>query len=184
MKYALDTKFMDNGHTIELLSIGLVCEDGREFYAQNRNANYAKASPWVQTHVLPGLAHRDCKPMGRKGSIGRMEPHCRKHNCPWAYHDQIGPAILSWMADPLPTFITYYGACDWVVFCRLFNARVQRPQGWPKYAHDLRSVLDMQGLAYITQPDNMPPHGLSDARWIMETWQRYSFMLTSQHGRP
>ena len=83
MIYARDTACMEDGRTIQLLSIGLVCEDGREFYAQNRHANY---------------------------------------------------------------------------------------NGWPMYAHDLRSVLDMQGLAHMTQPDDMPHHALSDALWTRDMW--------------
>ena len=32
-RYFIDTEFMEDGHTIELISIGICCEDGREFYA-------------------------------------------------------------------------------------------------------------------------------------------------------
>ena len=33
MRYFYDTEFIENGRTIELISIGVVAEDGREFYA-------------------------------------------------------------------------------------------------------------------------------------------------------
>lgn len=178
MIYALDTEFMEDGHTIELLSIGLSCEDGSEFYAQNRNANKSHANDWVREHVLPNLTHQDCVPMGRKTDIGRSKPHCRKQGCPWLYHDQIGEAILRWMtclADNNPTFITYYGAYDWVVLCQLFGPMVALPDGWPMYTHDLRSLLDIQGLRDVTQPDDMPHHALSDAKWILETYRKYCY---------
>lgn len=41
------------------------------------------------------------------------------------------------------------------------------------YTHDLRQMLDECGLEHVTQPDDMPHHALSDARWIMDTYQRY-----------
>jgi len=34
-----DTEFMEDGRLIELLSIALVCEDGRQFYAENLEAH-------------------------------------------------------------------------------------------------------------------------------------------------
>ena len=33
MKYFYDTEFIEDGSTIELISIGVVAEDGREYYA-------------------------------------------------------------------------------------------------------------------------------------------------------
>lgn len=33
MRYFYDTEFIDDGRTIELISIGMVSEDGREYYA-------------------------------------------------------------------------------------------------------------------------------------------------------
>ena len=54
-RYFLDTEFYENGKTIDLISIGIVCSDGREFYAVNREAELDKVSPWVRDHVLPSL---------------------------------------------------------------------------------------------------------------------------------
>lgn len=43
MKYFFDTEFIEDGKTIELLSIGIVSEDGREFYAESLDADHSKA---------------------------------------------------------------------------------------------------------------------------------------------
>ena len=32
-RFFIDTEFVEDGKTIDLISIGIVCEDGREFYA-------------------------------------------------------------------------------------------------------------------------------------------------------
>lgn len=40
MKYFLDTEFIEDGVTIDLISIGIVSDDGREFYACNRDAHF------------------------------------------------------------------------------------------------------------------------------------------------
>lgn len=40
MKYFFDTEFHEDGRTIDLISIGIVAEDGREYYAINRECDF------------------------------------------------------------------------------------------------------------------------------------------------
>ena len=40
MKYTYDTEFHENGRTIDFISIGIVCEDGREYYAENSECDF------------------------------------------------------------------------------------------------------------------------------------------------
>ena len=40
MRYFYDTEFLEDGETIDLISIGIVAEDGREYYAVNLNADW------------------------------------------------------------------------------------------------------------------------------------------------
>lgn len=54
-RYFFDTEFMEDGKTVELLSIGIVSDDGREYYAANREADQSKANDWVKQNVLPHL---------------------------------------------------------------------------------------------------------------------------------
>lgn len=46
MIITLDTEFLDDGETIEMISIGLVAEDGRTFYGVNADADWAR----IQIH--------------------------------------------------------------------------------------------------------------------------------------
>ena len=55
MRYFYDTEFIDNGRIIDLISIGVVSEDGREFYAVSTEFDPESAGRWVRTHVLPKL---------------------------------------------------------------------------------------------------------------------------------
>ena len=47
MKYWIDTEFIAKPFAIDLVSIGLVAEDGREFYAESSEVDWSKASPWM-----------------------------------------------------------------------------------------------------------------------------------------
>jgi hypothetical protein len=55
VRYFYDTEFIEDGSTIDLISIGVVAEDGREYYAVSSEFNPERAGSWVRTHVLPKL---------------------------------------------------------------------------------------------------------------------------------
>lgn len=61
MKYFFDTEFIEGFHTplfgkkrhfIDLISIGIVCEDGRTYKAISNEYNYHDADDWVKTNVI------------------------------------------------------------------------------------------------------------------------------------
>ena len=173
MDYALDCEFMEDGHTIELLSIALVAENGLEFYAEVSDVDTSKANPWVQEHVLPHLwarnpHKREANAFIRDGGLGGLKTA-----------KEIAQDIRL-ICDNSPTFWGYYSAYDWVALCQLFGTMIDLPKGWPMYCHDLRSWLDLHFYSHITQPNDMPHHALSDARWIMQTWQTYERLESAQ----
>ena len=63
LKYFYDTEFIEWAGGIELVSIGMVCEDGRTFYAENSAFDERHADQWVEDNVLSQL-----KFWGTKGS--------------------------------------------------------------------------------------------------------------------
>lgn len=65
MRYFYDCEFIEDGRTIELVSIGVACEDGREFYAVSTEFDPERAGPWVRRHVLPKLPPRRIPPGSR-----------------------------------------------------------------------------------------------------------------------
>lgn len=65
--YCYDTEFLDDGSTIELISIGIVCDDGREYYAVNSDMDTQRIGKhqWLMDNVWPHLPLR-----GRRESTG------------------------------------------------------------------------------------------------------------------
>ena len=47
MRYFYDTEFIDNGRIIDLISIGVVADDGREFYAVSTEFDPESAGRWA-----------------------------------------------------------------------------------------------------------------------------------------
>lgn len=165
VKFFLDTEFLEDGKTIDLLSIGVVAEDGREFYRQNTQCDVSRANYWVKANVLPNLEN----PLGRPYVIR-----------PWCHPGFIRLELNEFLGDDKPEFWAYYGAYDWVALCQLWGDMSRLPTGWPMYCIDLRQWLDHHGLPNIRQSDDAPHHALSDARWIAQTYGEYRFMDEAQ----
>ena len=47
-RYFYDCEFIEDGRTVDLVSIGVVDEHGREFYAVSTEFDDSRAVPWVR----------------------------------------------------------------------------------------------------------------------------------------
>lgn len=146
MKYFLDIEFMESGPSfpITLLSIGIVAEDGREFYAINKEADYTLANDWVKENVVPHLRHGE----GRR-----------------LLHTGIGHAVIEFIGSDRPEFWGYYADYDWVVFCQLFGSMIGLPKGWPMYCRDIKQLCDSKGNPKLPKQESTEHNALHDARW-------------------
>src|SRR5579885_1294105 len=177
-RYFLDTEFIEDGKTIDLISIGIVCEDGREYYAQSTEFQARKASDWVRTNVFPHLVV--CCASPERDHIKRR---CDQPGCPWRTRAQIRDEILAFM-DPQrygpPELWGYYAAYDHVAFCQLFGTMMALPSGFPMYTHDIKHLGAMCGNPELpTQTSGNEHHALADARWNRDTYQ-----LLMRYHRP
>lgn len=143
MKYFLDTEFIESGpsNPIVLLSVGIVDENGRSFYAANQDANLLNASDWVRANVLPHL--------------GSFKLH----------FDAIRRGIISFIGEEKPEFWGYYADYDWVVFCQIFGSMIDLPKGWPMYCRDLKQLCDSLGNPKLPAQASTEHNALNDARW-------------------
>ncbi len=170
MKYFIDTEFSERGpdYRIELISIGIVAEDGRELYACNQSFKPKHANAWVKANVLPLL------PPKPKGDAGQFPSTALA----WMPLDDLRNAIFTFVNGDLDAeFWGYYSDFDWVVFSQLFGGMGDLPTGWPMRCNDLRQYLDHEGFDHISQPEDAPHNALQDARWVRDTY------ITHSHGR-
>ena len=155
MRYFLDTEFIEDGKTIDLVSIGIVSEDGRTFYAISNEFDSSKAGSWVQKNVLSKLPHR-----AQNG--GKI---LNGHSDAWKCRLQIKEDILSFIGEDDPEFWGYYSSYDWVAFCWLFGTMVDLPKHYPMYCLDIKQLMDSMGIEKIPfEPEN-EHSALSDALW-------------------
>lgn len=148
MKWYFDTEFDDDGTAVGLISIGIVGEDGREYYAVSNEFDPDHCCEWVQKNVLTKLL-----PMNQRKSKA-----------------QIRADILA-MIPPSskPEFWAYFADYDWVVFCQIFGTMMQLPDGYPMFCMDLKQLMHMSGIDRRNvppQPEGTEHNALDDARWV------------------
>ena len=198
MKYFLDTEFIEGFHKpmfgrkrhfIDLISIGIVREDGKSYYAICRDYDPKDADKWVMDNVIT--------PMYIQTVHGDQRNRYRTDNFHRFYglsNDQIASDIISFVGDN-PEFYAYYADYDWVLFCSLFGRMIDLPKGFPMYCRDPKQTLDgkisqseIRSIGYdravqrlkekkgYPQGDNSH-NALEDARWNK---QLYEFLQTFQ----
>lgn len=195
MKYFLDTEFIEDGKTIDLISIGIAAEDGREYYAVSSEFNPSKASEWVWKNVL--------EPMGigspdgwypSKFRLGRttanpdmLPPAKRGHYLAQRNRQQIKEDLMIFLlgGDVEPTtdqhlnsedyreaeIWGYYADYDWVAFCQLFGTMMDLPKGLPMYCRDIKQWCDELGNPNLPEQGKGEHHALYDARWNKKSWE-------------
>ena len=147
MKIWFDTEFIEDGRTIDLLSIGAVREDGAAFYAECAEADHSKASDWVKANVLPKL-------MGATAMLPRR----------W-----IAESFQKFCGEK-PEIWAYYADYDWVALCQLYGTMMDLPKGWPMYCRDVKQLCVSVGNPKLP-PQTGEHHALADARWTRAAWE-------------
>ncbi|MCS4536176.1 polyadenylate-specific 3'-exoribonuclease AS [Corynebacterium sp. HS2168-gen11] len=127
MRYFYDTEFIENGSTIELVSIGIVAEDGREYYAVSTTTDHSNANNWVKTHVLNQLPNPSA-PVWRSNETIRDEVY----------------AFLT-AAPTQPQLWAWVGAYDHLVLVQLWGDMAALPREIPRYTHELKQYWEFAG---------------------------------------
>jgi hypothetical protein len=148
MRFWFDTEFIEDGKTIDLVSIGVVAEDGRTYYAETHDYIPGKASQWVKDNVLAHLQGGEA-----------VKPR-----------DVIARELVAFMGDD-PEIWAYYADYDWVVLCQLFGTMMQLPEGWPMFCMDVKQYAVEIGNPKLPAQITTEHHALSDAVWTKQAWE-------------
>jgi 3' exoribonuclease, RNase T-like len=163
MRYFLDTEFVEDAkaRTIDLISIGIVSEDGRSYYAISLEFDQSRADEWIREHVLAKLPSRPDK----------VVSHRRQSNGPWKTREQIKHEILEFIGGDTPEFWGYYADYDWVVFCWLFGRMIDLPKSFPTYCRDIKQLMDSLGIEDVPFKPDDEHSSLSDAEWNRKVFE-------------
>jgi hypothetical protein len=147
VRYFYDTEFIDDGYTIELISIGVVAEDGREYYAVSTEFNPDRAGSWVRANVLPKLPP-PASQLWRSRSQIRSDLE--------TFFDVDGPEPIELWA--------WVGAYDHVALCQLWGPMTHLPPRIPRFTHELRQLWEQHGSPRMPRRSTNVHDALVDAR--------------------
>ena len=160
MKFFYDTEFHDNGRTIDLISIGIVAEDGRTYYAVNKDMDrYSIATnEWLCENVMPQL------PQSKRWKPRHV---IRDEVYTFLTADNTRPELWAWFA-----------AYDHVCLSQLWGRMIDVPQPIPQFTSDVRSLVNWTGITHLPTQTQGAHDALQDAKHVKKMYD----WIFNQHG--
>jgi hypothetical protein len=152
-------------YTIELISIALVSEDGREYYAVNRDmpVRRIRKNQWLMRNVVPHL------PKGHGDQKLTMPKRWLFHYADRAVKPEkrIAAEVAAFIqaTDDVELWANY-GAYDHVRMCWLWGLMIDLPPGVPMYTNDIQQEARRLGIPWdaLPQQEGSEHNALADAR--------------------
>lgn len=147
MRYFYDCEFIEDGRTIDLVSIAVVAEDGREFYAVSTEFNPDRAGRWVRANVLPKLP----SPASRV----------------WRSRARIRDDLFAFLGGPSGESLelwAWVGAYDHVALCQLWGPMTSLPDQVPRFTHEIKQLWEDAGRPPLPPGPDDAHDALADAR--------------------
>jgi hypothetical protein len=153
-RYFYDCEFIEDGATIELISIAFVDESGeRELYLVSTEFDPERAGPWVRRNVLDKLPSPSSDA--------------------WQSREVIRQRVLEFLTanGNQPELWAWYAAYDHVVLCQLWGTMPKLPRALPRFTRDLRQLWQEAGSPRFP-PEPVDAHdALADARFNVVRWR-------------
>lgn len=168
MKVFYDFEFLEDGRTIDPISLGMVREDGKEYEAVFSDAPWhrIKQHKWLCENVVPHL------PL-----IGEVQTPILGGVNHFFEIDKNNPIVKPGqvIANEVRTFLqgtpdlelwAYYADYDHVALAQLWGPMINLPKGIPMRTNDLQQECERLGNPTLPREPMEDEHNaLADARW-------------------
>ena len=137
-KIFFDTEFTGLHKNTTLISIGLVSECGKTFYAEIIDYDYMQLNPWLKENVLDNLTNQE---MPDNSYTGRENMNCKCEK--------------KWLKTYLTHWFMQFGeveiwsdclAYDWVLFCDIFGHAFNIPKNVYYIPFDICTTFKELGI--------------------------------------
>lgn len=185
--FYFDTEFIETRSSVQLISIGIVSPDGRQYYAVDNSfdTDVAMNDGWLKANVLKPIYMTDHPNLDPEG----LHPY--NPDKPFTPANvrtriqalgkdkaQIASEIVSFVGTHEPLFIGYYSAYDWVLLAKLFGKLMDLP--WQHMYHlDIQQMLHEEGWS-IEDPSSH--NALDDAIWVKDVHQKIHEIRAQRKG--
>lgn len=169
-KFFYDTEFHEDGKTIDLISIGIVRGDGKEYYAVSSEADYKRVyeNSWLMNHVMNSIPHLvvECESGGftvvPTGPDVRSRAEIREEIL--AFINESQSEFLDPHGEAKAELWAWYADYDHVALCQLFGKMIDLPHNFPMFTRDLRQHWEYRNCPPLPKQTEGKHNALDDAR--------------------
>ena len=135
MKLFFDTEFTGLHKATTLISLGIIAENGKTFYAEFTDYNQDQVDSWVEENVIANL--RLINPYN--SSLGCLEVR--------GDHAMVKERLIAWLAQfPSVEMWSDCLAYDWVLFCNIFGNAFDIPANVSYIPFDICTMFKILGI--------------------------------------
>jgi hypothetical protein len=141
MKVFFDTEFTGLHKNTTLISIGLISEDGKTFYAELYDYDKSQVNEWIKEHVINNTSYLK--------DSGNMENASVSYSCYYA------PTTKERLKEDLKEWLWQFRniemwsdclAYDWVLFVDIFGDAFDLPRNIYYIPFDICTMFKMKGI--------------------------------------
>lgn len=179
MNIFFDTEFTGLRKDTQLISIGLISEDGKEFYAEFASINTELINDWVMENVLMNTA--------KYGQVNETDIVINENDYHFGTREEIQEELKEWLSQfdevQLVSDVCHY---DMVLFIDIFGSAFDLPENVSPVCYDINQdiasyyeesqkdafnrnredILEEKGITIVGQKHN----SLYDARVIQQVY--------------
>jgi hypothetical protein len=172
MKYFYDTEFKEDGKTIDLISIGIVCyETGREYYAVSNEFDTRRVAGdwWLMQNVMNSIEHQSFVVTDFDGAPITRDIYVTDKNA--KSRTEIAADVEAFVGnDKDAEFWAWYSAYDHVALAQLWGRMVDLPNRIPMMTCDIKQEHKRVGYPIMPKQPKGKHNALDDARFNIERY--------------
>jgi len=153
MNLYFDTEFTGLHKNTTLVSIGIIDEDGRTFYAELGDYDHRQVDDWIEENVISNLRFhkKDGKGWCNCGTLDAGEPNSTTEV--YGNHEFVAEALRDWLRDyedhdeqvQMVSDVSHY---DFVLFVDLFGTAFDLPANINPACHDInQDIAKFMGIS-------------------------------------
>lgn len=180
VKYFYDTEFLEDGYTVDLISIGMVNYDtGDTFYAVSSefDTNRIAENKWLMDNVMSSIDHETKIQYMTAHGLPKMDLIVTDKNL--MTRREMRDGILDFVSGTWPEFWAWYSAYDHVALCQLFGRMIDLPGKFPMFTEDIKSLHKRAGSPPMPQQPQGLHNALADAQFNVV---RYNYLIGLLNG--
>lgn len=144
-KLFLDLEFTGLHQATTPISLGIISECGKTFYAEFTDYDRTQLNDWLEENIIPNTWVAINNPITSMGEVVSEERWADKHV--FGSSDYIKPFLEEWLSQFEK--IVIWSDClsyDWVLFCNIWGHAFSIPENVYYIAMDICTVFEMQGI--------------------------------------